>query len=44
MPSCFDIVFKKVNDISEYHKKVLPGYFDPEQKTASDALIEMKDK
>jgi hypothetical protein len=42
--SCFDIVFKKVDEISAHHKTVLPGYFDPEQKTASDALIEMKDK
>jgi len=44
MESCFDIVFKKVNDISAHHKKVLPGYFDPEQKTASDAIIEIRDK
>lgn len=44
MAACFDILFKKVDEISNYHKKVLPGYFDPEQKTASDAIMEMKDK
>ena len=44
MASCFDIVFKKVDDISSYHKKMLPGYFDPEQTTTSDALIEIQDK
>jgi hypothetical protein len=42
--SCFDIVFEKVDSISLYHKKLLPGYFDPDKKTANDALIEIKDK
>jgi len=43
--SCFDIVFGKVDKISEYYKKVLPGYFDPyEGQTASDAINEIWDK
>jgi len=45
MASCFDIVFSKVDKISEYYKKVLPGYFDPyEGQTASDAINELWDK
>jgi len=42
MNACFDILFKKVDVISERYKKVLPGYFDPEQETANNAIIEMK--
>jgi len=45
MSSCFDIVFDRVDKVSEYHNKVLPGYFDPyEGQTASDAINLLFDK
>ena len=42
--SCFDIVFKKVDDVSERYHKVLPGYFNIEKSTVTDALVEIKNK
>ena len=44
LESCYDQVFDKIDVMYRCFKVVLPGYFDPGQKTASDALLGLMDR